>query len=106
MNFSCTSLFDIPKMVLFSSGVCDFTRQCNELKKFLNEKIPEAKVSCIRSQSRGAFEVKINDNLVHSKLQTVAFPVYEDVADNVKNCLEGKALKTVAQQKITDCCIS
>lgn len=86
--------------------MCDFTKQCLELKKYLNEKTPEAKVECIQSASRGAFEVKINDTLVHSKLQTVALPVFEDVAENVKNCFNGKEMKPVTQQKITDCCIS
>jgi selenoprotein W-related protein len=92
--------------VNYFSGVCDFTRECAELKKFLNETVPDAKVSCIKSKSRGSFEVKINDVLVHSKMQTIAFPVYEDVAENVRNCQQGKAMKIVAQQKITDCCIS
>ena len=64
-----------------------------------------SKVSCLAGR-RGSFEVKINDVLVHSKLQTIAFPVHEDIADNVKNCFEGKELRPVAQQKITDCCIS
>lgn len=87
------------------SGVCDFTKQCEELKTFLKN-IPEAQVNCTKSKSRGAFEVKINGTLVHSKLSNLAFPVYEDVADNVRNCMEGKELKAVAQQKITDCCLS
>lgn len=99
-------LCDDLRTTFFSSGVCDFTKQCQELKNFLNENIPEATVSCTKSASRGAFEVKINDTLVHSKLQTIAFPLFEDVAENVKNCLEGKELKPVTQQKITDCCIS
>ncbi|KAG5669105.1 hypothetical protein PVAND_017002 [Polypedilum vanderplanki] len=84
--------------------VCDFTRQCKELKEFLNKTVPEAKVECVVGR-RGSFEVKINENLVHSKLQTLALPVYEDVAENVKNCREGKEIKIVEQQKITDCCI-
>lgn len=91
---------------LFISGVCDFTRQCDELKRFLKEQVPSANVICQKSNVRGSFEVKINDKLVHSKLQSIAFPVYEDVAENVKNCIEGKEMKTVREQKITDCCIS
>lgn len=90
----------------FSSGICNFTRECDELKSFLNKTVPEAKVSCIKSKTRGSFEVKINDVLVHSKAQTIAFPVYEDVAENVKKCQQGQPMSTVAQQKITDCCIS
>lgn len=57
-------------------GVCDFTRQCQELKEFLNKNVPDAKVSCNIGR-RGSFEVKINETLVHSKMQTLAFPVYE-----------------------------
>lgn len=92
--------------LIFSSGVCDFSKQCLELKNFLNQKVPEVKVNCMKSASRGAFEVKINNTLIHSKLSSIAFPVYEDVADNAKNCLEGKELKEVKQQQITDCSIS
>lgn len=95
MNCNCSNF----------SGVCDFTRQCNELKKFLDEKFPNsANVNC-KMGRRGSFEVTINDYLIHSKLQTIAFPVYEDVAENVQNAIEGKELKIVQQQKITDCCI-
>jgi selenoprotein W-related protein len=85
-------------------AVCDFKRQCHELKEFLNKTIPEAKVEC-KTGRRGSFEVTINETLVHSKMQTLAFPVYEDVAENVRNCMEGKEMKVVQQQKITDCCI-
>lgn len=75
------------------------------MKEFLNAKVPAAKVTCTTGR-RGSFEVTINDTLVHSKLQSIAFPVFEDVAENVTNCMDGKELKVVSQQKITDCCIS
>ncbi|CRK87435.1 CLUMA_CG001236, isoform A [Clunio marinus] len=86
-------------------GVCDFKRQCNELKTFLENSSSDADVSCTVGR-RGAFEVKINNVLVHSKLQTIAFPDHQDIADNVKLCKEGKEMKSVKQQTITDCCIS
>lgn len=50
--------------------------------------------------------MKINDILVHSKLKTLAFADHDDVAVNVKNFIEGKEVRTVKEQKITDCCIS
>lgn len=87
------------------SGVCDFTRQCNDLKEFLNKTVPDVQVSCATGR-RGSFEVKINDILVHSKLKTIAFPDHDDVALNVKNFIDGKDVKIVKEQKITDCCIS
>jgi selenoprotein W-related protein len=85
-------------------GVCNFTRHCQELKDFLAKTVPEAKVSCNIGR-RGSFEVKINETLVHSKMQTMAFPVYEDVAVNVKNCMEGKEVKKVKEQTIKECCV-
>lgn len=87
------------------SAVCDHSRQCNELKEFLHKAVPEAEVSCTTGR-RGSFEVKINDILVHSKLKTMAFADHDDVALNIKNFMEGKEVKTVKEQKITDCCIS
>ena len=81
-------------------NVCDFKRRCLELKDFLNKTVPGAKVACNIGR-RGSFEVKINDTLVHSKIQTLAFPVYEDV----KSCMEGREMKKVQEQKITDCCV-
>lgn len=75
------------------------------MKKFLAENCPDAQVEC-KTGRRGSFEVTINDVLVHSKLQTIAFPEFQDVAENVKSAKEGKELIPVKQQKITDCCIS
>lgn len=65
---------------------------------------PGTEVSC-QIGRRGAFEVKINDQLVHSKLSNLAFPNYDDVARNVKNAVDGKPLGMVAEQPITDCTI-
>lgn len=54
----------------------------------------------------GSFEVQINDTLVHSKLASLAFPDYEDVAKNVELARNGEILHMkVKEQPITDCCI-
>jgi selenoprotein W-related protein len=84
--------------------VCDFTQECHELKEFLNKTVPDARVECSTGR-RGSFEVTINDTLVHSKLQTLAFPVHEDVAENVRSCRDGREMKAVKQQVIKDCCV-
>lgn len=82
--------------------VCGFKRQCQELKDFLNKLIPEVKVECNIGR-RGSFEVKINETLVHSKLKTFAFPDYDDLAENVRNCLNGKDMKVpIKQQELID----
>lgn len=53
----------------------------------------------------GAFEVQINDQLVHSKLASLAFPDYGDVVKNVKLAAEGEPVAKVKEQPITDCVI-
>lgn len=53
----------------------------------------------------GSFEVKINNELVHSKLAGLAFPDYGDVVKNVKLATEGKPVSKVKEQPITDCII-
>lgn len=54
---------------------------------------------------QGSFEVRINDVLVHSKLANMAFPVNEDVANNVMKAKDGEPLTKVKEQPITDCVI-
>lgn len=54
----------------------------------------------------GSFEVQINDTIVHSKLASLAFPDYKDVARNVELAKAGEPLTMkVKEQPITDCCI-
>lgn len=53
----------------------------------------------------GSFEVQINNELVHSKLASLAFPEYGDVVKNVQLAAEGKPVSKVKEQPITDCVI-
>lgn len=54
----------------------------------------------------GAFEVQINNTLVHSKLASLAFPDYQDVAKNVELAKNERPLDMkVKEQPIKDCCI-
>lgn len=53
----------------------------------------------------GAFEVQVNDTLVHSKLSNLAFPDYNDVARNIRLATDGKPVEKVKEQPITDCTI-
>lgn len=59
----------------------------------------------IQSLNTGAFEVQVNDTLVHSKLSNLAFPDYNDVARNVRLAADGKPVEKVKEQPITDCSI-
>ncbi|XP_031627511.1 migration and invasion enhancer 1-like [Contarinia nasturtii] len=84
--------------------ICNSKPQCEELGKIIREMCPKADVVC-HTGRRGSFEVKINSELVHSKLAGLAFPDYGDVVKNVKLAAEGKPVTKVKEQPITDCVI-
>uniref|UniRef100_A0A0K8TNU5 Migration and invasion enhancer 1 n=1 Tax=Tabanus bromius TaxID=304241 RepID=A0A0K8TNU5_TABBR len=84
-------------------GVCNYKRKCQELAQTVKSLCPDIDVHCHQGR-RGSFEVTINDTLVHSKLQSMAFPDFQDVAQTVKDVDDGKKSPTsVSQQPITDC---
>lgn len=49
-----------------------------------------------------SFEVQVNDELVYSKLQTLAFPDFAAVADMVKDVSTGEPVRQIHQQQ-PDC---
>lgn len=53
----------------------------------------------------GSFEVQINNELVHSRLASLAFPDYKDVARNVQMAAQGQPVSKAKEQPITDCVI-
>lgn len=72
------------------------------LQNFLQEKQPDAEVVCHQGR-RGSFEVKIDDTLVHSKLQSMAFPNYESVLENVRKAKQGLPIEKVKEDPIDNC---
>lgn len=112
----------------FFSGVCNFKSQCEELKQVVHQLCPGTEVVCHTGRrggnwftnisaslhfknlsfdysTIGAFEVQVNETLVHSKLSNLAFPDYNDVARNVRLAAEGKPVERAKEQPITDCTI-
>ena len=53
-----------------------------ELAAEIMQKIPEAQVSGIVGRMT-SFEIKVNDTVIHSKLNTMAFPDHEEVCNIV-----------------------
>lgn len=47
--------------------------------------------------------MQVNDELVYSKLQTLAFPDFAAVADMIKDVSDGKPVKKIDQQQSADC---
>lgn len=64
-------------------------------------------VACMSYEVFSAsFEVKLNGNIVHSRLSTLAFPDYPDLLKLVGEVSEGKEIKRQCkQQAITDCSV-
>ncbi|XP_022209084.2 migration and invasion enhancer 1 [Drosophila obscura] len=86
-------------------GVCNFKLQCHLLRQFLMEAaVPggELEVHCHQGR-RGAFEVTIDQQLVHSKLATLAFPDHQSVLKQVQRAESGQPLETVQAAPIKDC---
>ncbi|XP_058060046.1 migration and invasion enhancer 1 [Anopheles bellator] len=84
--------------------VCNSEPQCLQLAGLIRASVPEAEVEC-RTGRRGSFEVYINDTLVHSKLNSLAFPDYADVLERVRDAHNGLPVRQAAAQPITDCVV-
>lgn len=69
--------------------MCDLKKKCEELKEFINAAVPNATVNCLKGP-QGAFEIKINAELIYSKINKKTYPEYQDIVDNVKNVVDGK----------------
>ncbi|XP_037823040.1 migration and invasion enhancer 1 [Lucilia sericata] len=85
-------------------GKCNFEWQCRMLQNFLLEQKPDTEMLCHKGR-QGSFEVKINDTLVHSKLQSLAFPDHQSVLENVKRAEQGEPLVKTKEQPIENCMI-
>lgn len=59
-------------------------------------------ITCISA----SFEVRVNDELVHSKLQTMAFPDFNEVTELVKDVSRGKSINKIQKHQSIDCVIS
>ncbi|XP_041970496.1 migration and invasion enhancer 1 [Aricia agestis] len=86
-------------------GACDYGGHCLDLAGVIKKTSPDANVTCKRGR-QGSFEVKVNDKLVYSKLQTMALPDYEEVADVVNDVTQGAEPRQIKGQQPINCVIS
>lgn len=78
--------------------MCDLKKKCEDLKGFINTAVPNATVNCIQGP-QGAFEIKINDHLIYSKINKKTYPEVDDIVENVKNVSENRPMKPVRPTK-------
>lgn len=74
------------------------------LQKFLQEQNPNIEMLCHKGR-QGSFEVKIDDTLVHSKLQSLAFPDHQSVLENVNRVERGESMLKTKEQPIENCSV-
>ncbi|XP_046742057.1 migration and invasion enhancer 1 [Diprion similis] len=86
-------------------GSCGHRKQFLEMADAIRKDVPTAEVS--GSEGRQAsFEVQVNGELVYSKLQTMAFPDYEAVAELAKEVSQGEPVRKIKKEQPIDCAIS
>ncbi|XP_008546798.1 migration and invasion enhancer 1 [Microplitis demolitor] len=85
-------------------GSCGHRKQFLEMSDLIKKDYPDVKISG-EPGKQGSFEIKINDELIYSKLQTMAFPEYNEVVDVVKEVTQGQAPRKITKQQPIDCII-
>ncbi|XP_033215043.1 migration and invasion enhancer 1 [Belonocnema kinseyi] len=85
-------------------GACGYQKQFLDMAEKIKALAPNANVTG-KDGKEGTFEVQINEQLVHSKLQTLAFPDHDDVSEIVKEVLEGNPIRKVKKQQPIECSI-
>ncbi|KAJ0178825.1 hypothetical protein K1T71_005600 [Dendrolimus kikuchii] len=94
-----------PNVVVEYCGICDYGGHCLALAQIIQQTTPHAVVFCKRGR-QGSFEVTVNDTLIYSKIQTMALPDYEEVAEAVSNVAHGKEPYRIKGQQPINCVIS
>lgn len=85
-------------------GSCGYSSRFEELATQIRASVPAADVLG-KEGRRGSFEVTVNGTLVYSKLSTMAFPDFKNVADIVSDAADGKEVIPVSKQQPIDCII-
>ncbi|XP_037296610.1 migration and invasion enhancer 1 isoform X1 [Manduca sexta] len=97
---------EIPQLLVVPyCGMCDYGGHCLALAQTIKKSTPDAVVFCKRGR-QGSFEVLVNEKLIYSKLQTMALPDYEEVAEVVNAVSHGQEPQEIKGQQPINCAIS
>ncbi|XP_034247346.1 migration and invasion enhancer 1 [Thrips palmi] len=78
----------------------------DEMAAAIQNTIPTATVTGAEDHRSGAFEVNINGQNVHSRLQTFRYPDVDRAVDVVKNVSLGESVPSSLDWRLTDCALS
>jgi len=70
----------------------------------ISKKVPQAKVSGTVGR-RTSFEIKVNDNVIHSKLSVGSFPDFDEVTHIVHETANGREPTKVTKMESNSCAI-
>ncbi|XP_075231145.1 migration and invasion enhancer 1-like [Lycorma delicatula] len=85
-------------------ATCGHDIKFYDLKNIVLNRVPETKVQGTPGR-QGSFEVEVNKQLIYSKLQTLAFPDFDEVADIVEEVADGGSVRKAYKQQPITCSI-
>jgi len=84
-------------------GGWGYAPRYEELARVIRAKVPQADVRGAVGRST-SFEVSVDGTVIHSKIHTMSFPDFEEVADIVSGVESGNDVRKVAKTDV-DCTI-
>lgn len=85
-------------------GGWGYASRYRDLERQIVKKVPTAKVSGTVGR-RTAFEIKVNDTVIHSKLSVGSFPDFDEVADIIDATSNGSEPTKVTKMQSSSCAI-
>ena len=85
-------------------GGWGYASRYRDLERQIVKKVPTAKVSGTVGR-RTAFEIKVNDTVIHSKLSVGSFPDFDEVADIIDATSNGSEPTKVTKMQSSSCTI-
>ncbi len=73
----------------YSSSGWSYGRRFKALSEDILKSVPDAQITGLKKR-KASFEIKINDVLVFSKLESGHFPDYQDIVDQVLDVADNK----------------
>ncbi|CAI9736224.1 Hypothetical predicted protein [Octopus vulgaris] len=71
----------------------------NTLRKDIQKEFPEAKVVDIVSKTFGAFEVSVNGQFIHSRIESGCNPIHEQILYILRDAKAGKPIPTISKKE-------
>jgi len=92
------------KVAVEYCGAWGYAPRYEDLARQIKAKVPQADVTGFVGRQT-CFEVSVDDTVVHSKLSTMSFPDYDEVAEIVAEVANGEPIRQVTKTESAGCTI-